>query len=307
MDLRNDISRRRFLVGTAQVTSGLFLSTGFASCAGSKKSKCSEPGAQIKFGFTTYTWGKPWDIPTIIANSTTAKAMGVELRTSQKYAHGVELTIGAQQRKEVNKQFKDSPITLVGLATSERYDSPDPATLKQAIENTKGYLQLCHDIGGTGIRVFPNDFHKDVPREKTLAQIAKAMNELGPVAGDLGQQIRLENHGSAGEMVNLKIIIDQVTDPNVRLKLNCDKRDMAGKGLEHNFGLIKDKLGNTIHAHDFKDKGFDYQQQMNLLVKANYNGWILIENSSKVDDRVQALIEQREIFEQMLANAKKQA
>ena len=307
MNSQDSISRRSFLIKSTQAASAVLASTALASCSSQHEAECSEPGAGIKFGFTTYTWGKPWDIPTIIANSTKAKAMGVEMRTSQKYAHGVELTINAQQRKEVKKQFKDSPITLVGLATSERYDSPDPAKLKQAIENTKGYLQLCHDVGGTGIRVFPNDFHKEVPREKTIAQIAKAMNELGPVAGQLGQQIRLENHGSAGEMVNLKLMMDQITDPNVRLKLNCDKRDMAGKGLEHNFNLIKDKLGNTIHAHDFKDKGFDYQLQMNLLVKANYKGWILIENSSKVDDRIQALIEQREIFEQMLANAKKKA
>lgn len=302
MNYRKHISRRSFLTNTT-IATGLFLSGDILADCGGENCKSTHNKADIRFGFTTYTWGKPWDIPTIIANCIKAKALGVELRTSQKYAHGVELTIDKHQRKEVKKQFRNSPVTVVGLATSERYDSPDAEKLKQAIENTKAYLELSHDIGATGIRVFPNDFHKDVPREKTIAQIAKAMNTLGPIAGDLGQQIRLENHGSAGEMVNLKLIMDQVTDPNVRLKLNCDKRDMTGKGLEYNFNLIKDKLGNTVHAHDFKDNKFDYQQQMNLLAKANFKGWVLIENSSKVPDRVQALIEQREIFEEMLKNA----
>lgn len=300
MNHSNNISRRSFLTNTTIATSLFLTGHAIADC-GDENCKSDKP--HIAFGFTTYTWGKPWDIPTIIANCKKAKALGVELRTSQKYAHGVELTIDKQQRKQVKKQFKNSPVTLVGLATSERYDSPDPQKLDQAIENTKAYLQLSHDIGASGIRVFPNDFHKDVPRQKTIAQIAAAMNKLGPVAASLDQQIRLENHGSAGEMINLKKIMDQVTHPNVRLKLNCDKRDMQGKGLEHNFNLIKDKLGNTVHAHDFKDKNFDYQQQMNLLVKAKFNGWILIENSSKVPDRVQALIEQRQIFETMLKNA----
>ena len=306
MNSRSTLSRRRFLIKGGLVAGLAVSADGLANCG---KVDCphAKKGPDIRFGFTTYTLGKPWDIPTLIANCIRAKALGVELRTSQKYAHGVELTLTAGQRRDVKKRFKDSPITLVGLATSERFDSPDPVKLKKAIENTKGYLQLSRDVGGTGIRVFPNAFHKDVPHDKTLTQIAKAMNELGPAAKRLNQQIRLENHGSAGEMVNLKIIMDQVTHPNVRLKLNCDKRDMAGKGLEHNFNLIKDKLGHTIHAHDFKGTGFDYQQQMNLLVKNSYKGWILIENSSKVEDRVAALIEQREIFEKMLANALKKA
>ncbi len=306
MNSKSTLSRRLFLI-KGGLAAGLAVSADALADCGKVDCPHAKKGPDIRFGFTTYTWGKPWDIPTIIANCVKAKALGVELRTSQKYAHGVELTIDARQRRDVKKRFEDSPVTLVGLATSERYDSPDPAKLKEAIENTKGYLQLCCDVGGTGIRVFPNDFHKDEPREKTIARIAKALNTLGPVAKQLNQQIRLENHGSAGEMVSLKSIMDQVTHPNVRLKLNCDKRDMAGKGLEHNFNLIKDKLGHTIHAHDFKGTNFGYQQLMNLLVKNNYKGWILIENSSKVEDRVAALIEQREIFEKMLANALKQA
>ena len=32
----------------------------------------------MQFGFCTYLWGKDWDIPTIIANCTKAKAFGVE-------------------------------------------------------------------------------------------------------------------------------------------------------------------------------------------------------------------------------------
>ena len=56
--------------------------------------------SRMRFGFTTYTWGKEWDIPTIIANCTRAKALGVELRTSGQYAHGVELELGEAGREK---------------------------------------------------------------------------------------------------------------------------------------------------------------------------------------------------------------
>jgi len=85
--------------------------------------------------------------------------------------------------------------------------------------------------------------------------------------------------------------------------VNCDSRDAKGEGFEYNFNLVKDLLGYTIHAHDFKDEVYPYQQMMDLLVKNKWSGWILIENSDKVPDRVAALIEQREIFEGILAQS----
>ena len=82
--------------------------------------------SKMRFGLMTYQWGIDWDVPTLIANCTKTKAFGVELRTSAHYAHGVELTLPEAQRREVKKQFADSPVQVVGVASAERFDSPDP-------------------------------------------------------------------------------------------------------------------------------------------------------------------------------------
>lgn len=270
------------------------------SCSSLRRARTDRSVSQIRFGLTTYQWGENWDLPTLIENCRKAGVFGTELRTSQSYAHGVELDISAKQRQDVKKRFEDSPVTLVGFATSECFDSPDAEELKTAIENTKGYIRLSHDTGGSGVRVFPNSFQKDVPREKTIEQIGKSLNVVGAFAADYGQQVRLEAHGNAGELPTIKAIMDRVTEPSVRVKLNCDKRDNEGEGFEHNFNLVKDRLGYTIHAHDFKDPEYPYQLMTDLLVKMGWSGWILLENSSNVPDRVAALIEQRGIFEHTL-------
>ena len=255
---------------------------------------------QTRLGFTTYTWGKPWDIPTLITNCDKVRILGVELRTSQEYAHGVELESTAQQRQEAKKRFEDSPVTLVGMACGERYDSPEPDKVKTAVEKTKGYLKLSHDVGGSGLRVFPNDFHQNVSKETTITQIAKALNELGAYAADYGQQVRLEAHGSAGGLVDIRAIMDQVTQPSVRVKLNSSARDADGAGFEHNFNLVKDLLGDTLHLHDLKDETFPYQQQMNLLVQMGWTGWQMLEVSHKVPDKIAALREYRQIWDELL-------
>ena len=297
-------SRRDFLAQGLSVAAGAAAATALTSCDSLQIAGLSKPAAtKTRFGFTTYQWGKDWDIPTLIANCTKAEVYGVELRTSQSYAHGVELELDVRQRAEVKKRFADSPITVAGMATSERFDSPDPAELKTAIENSKAYVLLSRDIGGSGVRVFPNSFHDGIPREQTIAQIADAVNIIGAFAGDCGQQVRLEAHGNVGELPTLRAIMERVIQPSVRLKLNSATRDAEGKGFEQNFNLVKDFLGDTLHLHNLKDTEFPYQLQMDLLVKMGWTGWQLLEVSDEVPDRVAALIEQRQIWDQMLARS----
>ena len=70
--------------------------------------------------------------------------------------------------------------------------------------------------------------------------------------------------------------------------------------LEKNFNLVKPFLGDTLHMHEMnEEKGerFPYQLRANLLVDVSWSGWWLVEASSKVPDRVQALIELRQAWE----------
>lgn len=300
---RKRMSRRDVLARGIRATTGVVGVMVLSSCDAMRTKKKNVE--KTRFGFTTYQWGKDWDIPTLIANCSKAQVYGVELRTSQSYAHGVELDLTAQQRREVKKRFEDSPITLVGLATSERYDSPDPEQLEAAIKNTKAYIELSKDVGGSGVRVFPNSFHDNVPHEKTIEQIGNALNIVGAFAANFGQQIRLEAHGSAGDLPTIRAIMNHVVQPSVRVKLNSDKRDTQGEGFEHNFNLVKDFLGDTLHLHNLKDPDFPYQLQMDLLVKMGWSGWQLLEASDNVPDRVQALIDQRQIWDRLLANSLK--
>lgn len=292
-------SRRRFLAGALGAAVG-------ASALGALAAGEAAPAApKMKLGLATYQWGMNWDIPTLIANMSKAKVYGVELRTQSKYKHGVEVELGAEQRAAVKKQFADSPVVIVSVACSERFDWPDAEKYKAAIEAAKGYLKLSADIGSGSVRVFPNQFNQGVPHEKTIEQIAKALNEVGAYAAGIGQRVDIEAHGPAGDLATMKAIMDQVTEPCVGVRLNCDKRDIAGEGLRANFSLVRNKLAHTVHLHNLvKSPSIPYQQLVNLLTRANWEGWALLENTEKEPDLVAALIEQREAWEKMLENAK---
>ena len=291
-------TRKEFLKNLSLLTGAVLLPKNiFASGKG-------KPGSEMKLGLVTYLWAKDWDIPTIIKNCTEAGLGGVELRI--EHAHRVTLDMSKMDRAEVKRMFADSPVQVIGMGTNQKFDYVEPEKLKESIETTKRWLQLSKDIGGTGVKVKPNGFHKDVPKEKTIEQIGKALNELGKYALDMGQQIRLEVHGKETQLLpNIKAIMDYVDNKGTGICWNCNKEDLSGKGLEYNFNLVKDRFGDTCHVRELNDKSYPYQELMDLFVKMDYKGWILLECRTDPPDKVEALKEQKKIWNEMVAKAQK--
>ena len=294
--MRNTASRRNFLRTTAGVAAASLLSSPSALVRGA----ISRPGSGMRFGLVTYLWGQDWDLPTLIRNCAKSRVLGVELRTT--HAHKVEPSLNLAQRKEVKKQFDDSPVTMVGIGSNERYDNPNPAVVAKAVEATKAFIKLSHDVGGTGVKVKPDRFHKGVEKEKTIEQIGKALNQLGEFGADWGQEIRLEVHGQCAQLPTISKIMEVAQNKNVGVCWNSNGQDLEGKGIEHNFDLVKKRFGATAHVRELEDKRYPYQKLMDLFVKMDYSGWVLLEARGKPKDRVVALAQQLKLFNTMVAN-----
>jgi hypothetical protein len=289
--MKKILTRRDFIQTSALGAMGLatldFLPLNFQ-----KKTK-------MKFGLVTYQWGKDWDVPTLIKNCEAAGYESVELRT--EHAHKVETNLSMAQRAEVRKRFADSPVTCVGYGSNWSYHFPDQARLRENIEQTKAYIRLCKDIGATGLKVKPDGIPPEVPKEKTIAQIAASLNEVGRFARDFGQLIRVEVHGRVSqELPNMKAIFDQVTEKSVKICWNCNPTDLNPPGLESNFNLVKKWFGDTVHVHELNAGNYPYQQLFNLFSGMNYKGWILLEATSTPPDLVTAMKEQLAIFNGMM-------
>ena len=285
-------SRRVFLKNLSLLTGAMALSSGQLAFAKSKK-------AEMKLGFVTYLWGKDWDQDTLIKNLTTSGILGVELRVD--HAHKVSPALTKEERLLVKKKFGDSPVKIIGMGTNQQYDYPEAAKLRESIEQTKAYFQLSHDIGGLGVKVKPNQFRPGIAHEKTIEQIGRALNELAQFGANMGQQLRLEVHGNeTQELPNIKAIMDVANHPNATVCWNCNEQDLIGGGLEANFNLVKDRFGDICHVRELNDTSYPYQDLMNLFVKNNYKGWVLLECRTNPEDKVKALIEQKEIFNKMI-------
>jgi len=288
------LDRRAFLNQATAVAAGagLALDRLALSARGNLK------GEGVQFGLVTYLWGEHLKLPELIRTCEESGVLGVEVRT--QHAHGVEPSLSKAERHEVRQRFADSPVTLVGYGSNAQFHEDDLAKVQQNIELTKQYIHLMHDCGGTGVKVKPNGFVPGVPQEKTIEQIGKALNEVAAYGAGYGQQIRVETHGrGTSEIPVVKAIFDQADHPNVAVCWNSNDVDLEGEGFLHNFNLVKDRFGDTVHVRELNIGEYPYAQLMKLLVNMDYVGWILLEARTAPPDKVAALIEQREVFEQM--------
>jgi sugar phosphate isomerase/epimerase len=293
-------TRRNFLSNAA--AAGAFTVLGSHSVRGQE---LRPEGENISFGLCTYMWGAEWDVETIIANCSSLGIKGVELRVD--HAHKVSPELTPEKRKEIRAKFSEAGIEVVGMGTNAQFDSPDKAKLVDQIDVARQYVKLSHDIGGSGVKVKPNNLHeKDgVAKEVTLVQIGKALAELADYSIGFGQEIRLEVHGDVTQLADIAKIMEVANADNVRVCWNSNPSDLENGGIEKNFEAVKEKLGRTIHIHELNSGKYPYDTLAKLLVEADYEGWVLMEAASKVEDKVAALAEQKALWDALIKGARK--
>jgi sugar phosphate isomerase/epimerase len=272
------MNRREFLTRTAAAAAGAVALT--TSTSRLSAAEFSRP-SKMHLGLVTYNLAEHWDVPTIIKNCEATRFEGVELRTT--HAHKVEVNLSKDQRAEVRKRFADSKVKLFGLGSIFDYHTPDQAKLRKDIEATKEYIVLAQDVGATGVKVRPNGLPKEVPVEKTLEQIGKALREVAEFGKEHGQAIRLEVHGSGTAFPpHIKTILDTANHPNLGACWNSNRSDLDGEGWDHNFNLLKNRI-NSVHITDLFQEDYPYRKLFTGLNEVGYQGFCLAEIPASQD------------------------
>lgn len=254
----------------------------------------------LRFGLVTYLWGRDLSLPTLLETCANAGLDGVELRTT--HAHGVEPGIGESEAAAIRSQAEDSGVAIVGLGSNERFDSPDPERVAAAIETTRGFIRASAAVGGRGVKVKPDSFHPEVERQVTIEQIARSLATLGPFAGDLGQEIRLEVHGGCADPAVIAEIVARADHPAVRVCWNSNPQDLRGPGFKHHYDLLRPHFGGTLHVRELDAGDYPVHELVELVDRDGYDGFVLLEaHSPPPAERPRALERQRSRFDSLVA------
>jgi sugar phosphate isomerase/epimerase len=265
------LNRRRFLQTTGALA---------ASGVEALPSRAAEDAKPLKFrlGLVTYNLAAQWDLATLLKICKSVGVSPVELRTTHK--HGVEPSLSKDERAEVRKKFADSGVEFWGCGTTCEFHSPDAAEVKKQIETCKDFIKLSADLGGKGVKVRPNGLPKEVPVEKTLDQIGKALIECGKAAGDAGIEIWVEVHGpGTSHPPHMKTIMDACGLDNVGLTWNSNAADIKDKSVGEYFKLLGPHI-KSCHINElWKDSTgvYPYRELFRLFRETGYDRVTLCE------------------------------
>ena len=245
------------LIGGTERLGGRVLGDGRADSAG-----------RFKLGLVTYELAQDWDLETLIKNCEATGFEGVELRTTHR--HGVEPSISKARREEVRKRFEDSRVRLVSLGSVCEYESPDPAVVRHNIEETSRFSELAHDLGAMGVKVRPNGFPPNVPHERTLDQIGRALAQCGEAAQGLGVEIWLEVHNPGTQLpANIHGIMEVANHPAVGICWNSNDTDVVRGSVKESFELLKPWL-RSCHINELWRKEYPWRELFGLFRSAGY-------------------------------------
>lgn len=265
-----NLNRRRFLQTSGALAAGLAI-PGAAPAADS-----STP--RFRLGIVTYNIAAQWDVPTILKVCSSVGLSPVELRTTHK--HGVEPSLNKEQRTEVRKRFADAGVDIWGCGSVCEFHAPDPAVVRKNIETCKEFLQLAADIGGKGVKVRPNALPADVPVEKTLEQIGKALRECAQTAADLNLEIWVEVHGKGtAHPPHIKSMMQHCGHPRVGITWNSNAEDIKDGSVAEYFKLLRPWL-LSCHINELTNDHagkYPYRELFRLMRETGYDRVTLAE------------------------------
>lgn len=231
----------------------------------------------MKLGLVTYNLARNWSLERIVEVCGQTGFEAVELRTT--HAHGVEPSIGAEERRRVRELFESSPVRLLSFGTVCEYHSPDKLEVERNIKATKDFIKLAYDTGAVGVKVRPNRLMEDkgIPREKTVRQIGEALRVCGDYAEEYGVELWLEVHGyGTSDPRCIREIMEVADHPQVGVCWNSNYTDLVDGSVKPSFNLLKTWI-KSVHIHELYDKNYPYRELFDLLKNIGYQRYCLAE------------------------------
>lgn len=124
---------------------------------------------------------------------------GVEVRLLSRETNLlINPDLQPSQWPQRQRELADAGFRVAGLASSIRFDDPNPAVRAEQLDIGRRYLDLAVALGAEFIRVFGDLLPPEsdaTARQTAFDWIAKGLRDLGELAQPLGIDILLETHG----------------------------------------------------------------------------------------------------------------
>lgn len=275
----NNISRRSFIQ-----YSGTFIA------AASLDKNMLAPKASPLLSFSTL--GCPdWPLDKILDTAVANNYSGIEIRGIQREMDLAKSPhFNSDANIKVTKQkFKDRNINIVGLGASAAMHHPGEAERSKAMDEAKRFIEIAGKVGCPYVRVFPNNFPKEISKEKAMELMVAGLNDLSKFTNGTNVKVVMETHGDLIWAEDLVNVMNKVDDKQIGLVWDISNMwTVTKEDPKMVYGKLKKWIWHT-HLKDIKIEGEKHVYKLfgegevpalsavDLLAKDNYKGYYSFE------------------------------
>lgn len=196
-------------------------------------------------GISFMTFACPaWSLEGVLAAAARHGYEGVEIRTDAGHQHGVETSLSAAGRAAARQAFRDAGIELCCLATSLKFIA-DANVGEQALP----LLELAHDLGAPGLRVFGGAPVDGSGLEAGIPLAAERLQALAPRAAEAGVELWVETHDVLSLGADVGRVLDLVRHPAVGAVWDVMHPLRNGESLSATRAALARYIRH-VHLHD---------------------------------------------------------
>ncbi len=235
----------------------------------------------MKYAFMTFSCAQA-PLAAVLALARRTGYDSVEIRAGGNHAHGVEVSLSADERTAVRQQFDDAGIQCGCIAISARF--ANPAEVDRWLEESRQTIDLAGDLGCPVVRVFGGELGEGVSRGEAIDTVAGHLKSLAAQAADRNVILALETHDAWCDAAHVAAVMTLADHPNIAV--NWDVMHPArifGYSLRTAFTVLKPWIRH-VHFHDamrnpdeleFRKIGegeLDHREILQLLHSSGYHG-----------------------------------
>ena len=196
------------------------------------------------------TLGCPdWPLDKILDVAVENKYRGVEIRGIQR-----ELDLSksphfdsGESLRVTRQKFRDKGLKIVGLGASAAMHHSDQAERTKAMDEAKRFIEIADKVGCPYIRVFPNNFPKEVAKERSIELIISGLNELAKFSKATDVKVIMETHGDVIWADDVVAIMKNVDTKQVGLVWDISNMWTVTR---EDINAVYDKIGKWVwHTH----------------------------------------------------------
>ena len=224
---------------------------------------------------------------------------------------GTELTsyyfnegFGKSYLHDLKRHAFNNGITISGTAIRNNFCLPPGQDKQKEIDHVRKWIDYSVEFFAPHIRIFAGTLPDGVDKQKGIGWVADGIKEALDYAAERGIMLGLENHGGITARAADHLAICDAVGEHPWFGINLDTGNYRTNAYEELAMAAPRTVNVQYKVEVFQNDGTkilaDMERVKNILVEANYKGWIALEYEAEGDPYIeipQYVKKLKELFE----------